>query len=304
MQLTNFGPVGYADSAVPQWAAGVASPVRSGRKPHLALSAAFFMSRIPVMGVRSEGADRLAGAPPVLQTSDRSPTRSASGLADYYRNWSKAMFVHSEGASAPSVFSFDTSHIRVFTDEQGESWFCAHDVCSVLGYVNPRDAIAKHCREKGVAKRDTLTGGGAQSLIYINEPNLYRLIIKSRKPEAERFEAWVMEEVLPALRKTGSYTTKQEPLGAFIFMNGTVCLAGHRYLVSFSDDGKTYRAKPVPSDCVVMTPRQFFNAIVEPNGVYASTDDLFDFIANAQEKLKARMRGHESIRNALTYSQG
>ncbi|HDL6201811.1 TPA: hypothetical protein PXI00_002517, partial [Mannheimia haemolytica] len=67
-------------------------------------------------------------------------------------------------------------------------------------------ALAKHCKPKGIAKRYTPTKGGNQELTFINEPNLYRLIIKSRKPEAEKFEAWVFEEVLPQIRKTGKYT--------------------------------------------------------------------------------------------------
>ncbi|HDL3289518.1 TPA: hypothetical protein PW360_002511, partial [Mannheimia haemolytica] len=80
------------------------------------------------------------------------------------------------------------------------------DVCDVLGYSNAPDALAKHCKPKGIAKRYTPTKGGNQELTFINEPNLYRLIIKSRKPEAEKFEAWVFEEVLPQIRKTGKYT--------------------------------------------------------------------------------------------------
>lgn len=214
------------------------------------------------------------------------------------------MFVHPEGASAPSVFSFDTNSVRVFTDEHGESWFCAHDVCNVLGYVNPRDAISKHCREKGVAKRDTLTGGGAQALVYINEPNLYRLIIKSRKPEAERFEAWVMEEVLPTLRKTGTYTAKEEVLGAFVLVHGSEHLAGQRYLVSFADDGKSYRAKPLAGDVYIMSAKEFFKALLEPNGIYVSTDDMCSFVMSVQEKLRARLKWYESGRNALVYSKG
>lgn len=110
-------------------------------------------------------------------------------------------------------FQFDTHAIRTIADEHGEPWFAASDVCAVLGYRNAPDAVAKHCREKGIAKRDTLTSKGQQSLIFINEGNLYRLIVKSRKPEAERFEQLVMEEILPSIRKTGSYTapTKRQP---------------------------------------------------------------------------------------------
>lgn len=111
-----------------------------------------------------------------------------------------------------STFNFHNSPVRTITDPKGEIWFCGTDVCNILGYVNPRDAISKHCKVGGVAKRDTPTTSGNQEITFINEPNLYRLIIKSRKPEAERFEAWVFEEVLPQIRKTGSYSQNIEPI--------------------------------------------------------------------------------------------
>lgn len=210
------------------------------------------------------------------------------------------MFVHPQGASSPSVFSFNQDNtIRVVTDDKGDSWFCAIDVCSVLGYVNTRDAIAKHCREKGVAKRDTLTPGGAQALIYINEPNLYRLIIKSRKPEAIRFEEWVMEEVLPALRKHGRYESQGEVLGAFVLMHGSQKLAGERFLVTFSDEGDSYRAKRLDYGVHVMTPSDMLKAIMEPNGIYVTTEELFKFIGNCQEKLKQRIQAYEYKNKAM-----
>lgn len=81
--------------------------------------------------------------------------------------------------------------------------FCANDAAVALGYSNPRAALQRHC--KGVAKRDTLTPGGVQSLSYIAEGDLYRLIIHSKLPSAEKFEHWVFEEVLPCIRKTGGY---------------------------------------------------------------------------------------------------
>ena len=102
-------------------------------------------------------------------------------------------------------FKFQSSQLRVETDEHGNPLFCAKDVCLVLGYSNDRDAVLRHCKAKGVVKRDTLTDGGTQQLTFIDEGNLYRLIIKSNKPEAEPFEAWVCDEVLPTIRKTGSY---------------------------------------------------------------------------------------------------
>lgn len=105
------------------------------------------------------------------------------------------------------LFNFEDCHIRVVKDETGEPWFVANDVTDALGYSNGRDAVAKHCKTQGVAKRDILTSGGSQLATVISEANLYRLIIKSPKPEAERFERWVTEEVLPSIRKHGVYMT-------------------------------------------------------------------------------------------------
>lgn len=105
----------------------------------------------------------------------------------------------------PAVFRFDGLTVRAFADEKGEPWFVAKDICDVLGYANDSKAIGDHCREKGVTKRYSLTKGGNQEMTFINEGNLYRLIIKSRKPEAERFEQLVMDEILPTIRKTGRY---------------------------------------------------------------------------------------------------
>ncbi|CDF98625.1 Putative Prophage antirepressor [Avibacterium paragallinarum JF4211] len=111
-----------------------------------------------------------------------------------------------------NAYSFKSNQVRVITDIHQEPWFCANDVCAILEYANPRQAVQKNCNPKGVSIRDTLTKGGKQEMVYINEPNLYRLIIKSRKPEAEPFEAWVFEEVLPQIRKTGKYSSEQQQL--------------------------------------------------------------------------------------------
>ena len=89
----------------------------------------------------------------------------------------------------------------------GKPYFVGTDVAKALGYNNPRDAVSRHCR--GVVKHDTPTSSGMQSMSYINEGDLYRLIMKSKLPSAEKFESWVMDEVLPSIRKTGSY---QKPM--------------------------------------------------------------------------------------------
>lgn len=111
-----------------------------------------------------------------------------------------------------STFNFKDLPVRVISDPRGEFWFCGTDVCAILGYTNSRKALQDHCKQGGVTKRYTPTKSADQEMTFINEPNLYRLIIKSRKPEAEPFEAWVFEEVLPQIRKTGKYQLQPQQL--------------------------------------------------------------------------------------------
>ena len=89
-----------------------------------------------------------------------------------------------------------------------EPYFIGKDVAEILGYTNPRKAIGDHVDEedKGVTKCDTL--GGVQELTIINESGLYSLILSSKLPAAKKFKRWVTSEVLPSIRKTGSYTAK------------------------------------------------------------------------------------------------
>lgn len=103
--------------------------------------------------------------------------------------------------------------IRVSKDEVGEPWFVAVDVCRALSIGNSRQALSYLDEdEKGVTSNDT--PGGDQRVSTVNEPGLYSLILRSRKPEAKAFKRWVTHEVLPSIRKTGSYQT-DDPLAAF-----------------------------------------------------------------------------------------
>ena len=98
--------------------------------------------------------------------------------------------------------------IRTSVTESGEPMFCLADVCKALGLSNPRK-VKTQLSPKGVTISDTLTNGGVQQLNFINEPNLYKCIFQSRKKEAEAFQDWVCEEVLPSIRKHGAYATPQ-----------------------------------------------------------------------------------------------
>lgn len=94
--------------------------------------------------------------------------------------------------------------------EDGKPLFCGADACKALGYKNQHDALTRHC--KGVVKRYPLTNGGKQQMNFLPEGDLYRLITHSKLPSAEKFERWVFDEVLPAIRKNGMYGADPDEL--------------------------------------------------------------------------------------------
>lgn len=99
-------------------------------------------------------------------------------------------------------FDFEGRQVRIVTDAQGEPWFVAADVLSTISL--DRKALERlDDDEKGV--NSIHTPGGVQEMTTVNEPGLYALVLGSRKAEAKRFKRWVTHEVLPAIRKTGSY---------------------------------------------------------------------------------------------------
>jgi prophage antirepressor-like protein len=108
-------------------------------------------------------------------------------------------------------FAFEGANIRV-VEIHGETFFIGKDVTDALGYKDQNAAMRDHC--KGVRKSHPLqTPGGRQEVRVISEPDVLRLIVNSTLPAAERFERWVFEDVLPAIRKTGQYIApKVSPL--------------------------------------------------------------------------------------------
>lgn len=123
--------------------------------------------------------------------------------------------MHMNDYYATEFHNSEFGTVRVI-DDHGVLLFCGADVAFALGYAKPRNAIRAHCRS--ALKRGILTNGGRQELTFITEGDVYRLIVKSRLEQAEKFEHWVFDEVLPAIRKNGGYVTdglleriKQDP---------------------------------------------------------------------------------------------
>lgn len=137
-----------------------------------------------------------------------------------------------------TTFNFRTNDVRTVTDEHGEPWFVAKDICDVLGYSNGPQALAKNVDDEDRKPIDlnSISGGygntrgNASRVSTINESGLYSLILSSKKPEAKEFKRWVTSEVLPSIRKHGGYVAKGEGAAeAFV----------SHYLPNLSDSIKT-----------------------------------------------------------------
>lgn len=99
--------------------------------------------------------------------------------------------------------------LRIIT-KNDEYWFVGKDVAEILGYSNTRDALAKHVDNEDKADVAIHDGRQNRSMVVINESGLYSLILSSKLPKAKEFKRWVTSEILPSIRKTGSYSVKQE----------------------------------------------------------------------------------------------
>lgn len=99
--------------------------------------------------------------------------------------------------------------VRTITKD-GKTYFVGNDVAKALGYSETAKAIRTHC--KGVSEMDIPTNGGVQTMKMITEGDIYRLVIKSQLPQAEKFESWVFDNVLPSIRNNGGYIANQEQM--------------------------------------------------------------------------------------------
>lgn len=108
-------------------------------------------------------------------------------------------------------FDFKGASLRTLTDEAGEPWFVAKDVCDILELGNTTNALrALDEDEKTNFTNCNVAQNGGRAPLIISEPGLYKLIMRSRKPEAHEFQRWVTHEVLPQIRKTGGYIPTSE----------------------------------------------------------------------------------------------
>jgi anti-repressor protein len=159
-----------------------------------------------------------------------------------------------ESETLPQIFDFDGSQIRVIIDQKGEPWFVANEVTNILGYRMASDATrVLDIDEKGTHNLSTL--GGLQKLAIINESGLYSLIFASRRKEAKIFKKWVTSDVLPAIRKTGSY-------GQQIDLSDTKLL--HKLLLNYTD-----RVSKLECEVEFNQPKvNFYDNFINSEGLY------------------------------------
>lgn len=107
-------------------------------------------------------------------------------------------------------FDFKGASLRTLTDEAGEPWFVAKDVCDVLGYTNASKAINDHVGQEDKLNNESLSSLGQRGGWLVNESGLYSLVLSSKLPTAKEFKCWVTHDVLPQIRKTGGYIPTSE----------------------------------------------------------------------------------------------
>ena len=110
-----------------------------------------------------------------------------------------------------SVFNFNQNEVRTIVNDDGEIWFVASDVATVLGYRNAPDMVRNLDNDEvSTTQIVRSSSGGNPNITIINESGLYSATLKSRKPEAKQFKKWVTSDVLPSIRKNGGYIAGQE----------------------------------------------------------------------------------------------
>lgn len=215
--------------------------------------------------------------------------------------------------------------IEVFKNEQfgevrtilkGETLlFCGSDVARALGYSRPNEAVARHA--KGTLKQRILTKGGEQEMLFITEGDVYRLIVRSKLPAAERFEHWLFDEVVPTIRRTGAYMTtpvleriQSDP--AYIFEIATALLREHNRVTELETTlsvvqpkADYYDAFVNPDDCTNIRTTAKELGIPERQFVKFLISEKFLFRSPSGQLLPYNKKSNEGmfiVRDFVTYS--
>lgn len=167
--------------------------------------------------------------------------------------------------------------IRTIT-ENGVTLFCGNDVAIALGYSDTKKAIARHC--KGGTKRPLPTKGGTQDAVFIPEGDIYRLAARSELPGADAFERWIFDEVLPSIRKHGTYAIDTLLDNPDLAIKAFTALKKEREK-SKALEKENERQRQEIADFQPM--RQYLDTILSSTGVLATTQIAADYGLSAKQ---------------------
>lgn len=201
------------------------------------------------------------------------------------------------------VFEYKNSKVRT-VDMDGEAWFVLKDVCAVLGISNNRMAADRlDDDEKGVSLIDTL--GGKQEMVIVNESGLYHVILRSDKPEAAPFRRWVTNDVLPAIRKTGSYNAPQLTRSQLL---ATALIAAHEELEEKDKQIETMRPKVLFADAVSASKKSILVGelakLLSQNGINIGQNRLFDWMRKNSYLIKDPKRSDYNLPTQRSMEKG
>ena len=189
----------------------------------------------------------------------------------------------------PAIKIFNNAEfgeVRIF-EKNGEPWFVGRDVCNILGYAKPENAVASHVDEDD--KTTTLiqgTGSNYKSkVILINESGLYSLILSSKLPNAKRFKHWVTSEILPSIRKHGMYATDELINNPDVFIQVLQELKAERERkAALEAQAEVNRPKIIFADAVAASHNSILIGdlakLIKQNGVDIGQKRLFEWLRN------------------------
>lgn len=188
-------------------------------------------------------------------------------------------------------FGFEGHQVRVVMRD-GEPWWVAADVCDILGVGRPQDSVRYLDEdEKGRCLVDTPSG--QQEMLVVNEPGLYSLILRSRKPEAKAFKRWVTHEVLPQIRRTGSYSVHGRyglttEIGGFPVP--TTYVGALRLAADLAEENERHRER-----IRELEPKAAFHDRVASSADAMSVREAAKLLGTGQNRLFAWLRGQRIL---------
>lgn len=200
------------------------------------------------------------------------------------------------------IFNFKENSVRT-QYASDEVWFCLKDVCDILDIRNQNNVVTR-LNQKGIHTMETPTNGGIQKLNFINESNLYKVIFQSRKPQAEEFTEWVTGEVLPTIRKTGSYSLQKDS-----YMIEDPIERAKRWIEeqeerkALENENKAMKPKARFAEAVSASEESILIGqlakIIKQNGVDIGQNRLFQWMRDNDYLIKNGMRYNQPTQKAM-----